>query len=225
MGCVRGAAGAQELLATARAHYATAEEQALARVRGAARLRRGCGATPNRTRTVRPTLTPLAPSRAAAGVHTAIAHPAAAAAAGGAALLLALPPSRRALYAATIGRVRSADSQAASAARRAAALRELLDAQAKELGKLTERVQLAQDEFARGRGKLVAAGSQLRSLAATSRTVEDKAALLLDDLRHMRALPGAQALRAEVAAAAAAAAKQRGATEKHLKKVACVVPV
>jgi hypothetical protein len=152
-------------------------------------------------------------------------HPGAAAAAGAGVLLLALPPSRRALYAATIGRVRSGEAQAQSAARRAASLRESLDAQAKELGKLTERAQLAQEEYARGRGKLVAAGSQLRSLAASARKTEDRTARLLDDLRHMAHLPGAQAVRAEAAEAAAAAAKQRAFAEKHMKRVACLVPV
>jgi hypothetical protein len=169
----------------------------------------------------------LKPSRRpfAEGVHAAIEHPAGALAAGGSLLLLALPPSRRALYNATIGRVRSAESQAASAARRAAGLREALDAQAKELGKLTERAGLAQEEYARGRSKLVAAGSQLRSLAASARKVEDRTALLLDDLRHMRHLPQSADIRAAASEAAAMAAKQRAAAEKHMRKVACQVPV
>jgi hypothetical protein len=218
----------QELLSTARAHYATSEEVALSRVRGARAARGACQSVrcAQKTLLASETLVRVPPSLPhAEGVHAAVEHPAAALAVGGSLLLLALPPSRRALYAATIGRVRSADSQAASAARRTAGLREALDAQAKELGKLTERVGLAQEEYARGRSKLMAAGSQLRSLAASARKVEDKTAMLLDDLRHMRHLPQAAELRSAASAAASLAAKQRSAAEKHMRKVACQVPV
>jgi len=158
-------------------------------------------------------------------VRFAAQYPAAVGLGAGGLLLLALPPTRRALYDATIGRVRSAEAAAASAARRGAALRQCLDAQALEARKLGERVQLAQDEFSRGRSKLVAAGSQLRSLAAQARSVETKAALLLDDLRHTKAHATVDELRRAAASVAKEAAAQRAEAENQLRKVACQVPV
>ena len=158
-------------------------------------------------------------------MRAASQHPALFTAGAVGASLLLLPPTRRALYDATIGRVRSAEAAAAAAARRGAALRQTLDAQALEARKLGERVQLAQDDYSRGRSKLIAAGSQLRSLAAQARSVETKAALLLDDLRHASAAGGAQELRRAAADVAKEAAAQRAAAEKQLKKVACQVPV
>ena len=167
-----------------------------------------------------------APRCRADGVRAASQHPALFTAGAVGTTLLLLPPTRRALYAATIGRVRSADAAAAAAARRGAALRQTLDAQALEARKLGERVQLAQDDYTRGRSKLIAAGSQLRSLAAQARAVETKAALLLDDLRSApRAAAGIDELRRAAASVAKEAAAQRSAAEKQLKKVACQVPV
>jgi chromosome segregation ATPase len=112
----------------------------------------------------------------------------------------------------------------ASAERALGAQRESLGEQSREIAKLTERVALAEVEYARGRAKLLAAGGQLRGLAASARKTEDRLAVLLDDSRHLRS-PFKKQMVTDAAAATAAAAAQRAAVEKHLKRVANMVPI
>ena len=116
-----------------------------------------------------------------------------------------------------------------SAQRRTQSLRLALDDQQKEMAKLTERAELASEEYTRGRAKLLAAGGQLRRLASTARSLEDKLAACVDDVATVRLRHGGTDAHAGVVTlakqAAAEAVAQRATVEKHLRKVANLVPV
>jgi len=216
------AAAAASLLDVGRAHAAALEESALARVRGAS---------------PRPCLRPARAAHAPAeGVFLALDHPNSALGLGTAALLVAvrfpsaprtphpaqLPPTRRALWSGTFGRLRSDASRLASAERRLAGQAEALASQEQEARKLAERAALASEEYGRGRAKLVAAGGQLRSLAASARRQEARSAGLLDDVQRLKL---AAPLLRDASAAAHEATKARREVERSLRKVAHLVPV
>ena len=173
------------------------------------------------------------PGPTADGVHLALEHPNASAACGFAAGVLLLPVTRRAVWASTLGRLRGDAAAVASAQRRAALLRSTLEDQAKEISKLTERADLAEQEYARGRVKLLAAGGQLRKVASQAASLQNKLAGSLVDveslrLRHPVAETTAEAHAAVVATtkdALSAAQQQRARVDKHLRRVANLVPV
>jgi len=163
------------------------------------------------------------------GVHYALEHPTTASAAAFTSAVLLLPVTRRALWARTIGRLRSDTAVLDSARRRAETLSHSLEDQQKEIAKLTERAQLAADEYERGRAKLVAAGNQLRRLASSARSLESKAAAVSDDIANVRLRHGGtdahQGVTSMSRQAASEAASQRASVERHLRKVANLVPV
>lgn len=226
----------QEVWATAQAHYAATEELALHRVRGAGRVVvhapgflqwadiRLC-----RLVAVAVVLRPPALLPPTVGVHYALEHPTTASAVALTSAVVLLPVTRRAVWAATVGRLRSDAAVLDAAQRRAQGLTQALDDQQKEIAKLTERAQLAADEYARGRAKLLAAGGQLRRLAGSARRLESKAAACVDDVAHVRLRHGGTDAHAGVVAqarqAAAEASTQRVSVERHLRMVANLVPV
>jgi hypothetical protein len=162
----------------------------------------------------------------AEGVYVALEHPNATLGLSAAALLLALPPSRRALWNGTFGRLRSDASKLASAERRLAHQTQALAEQSHELRKLAERSALASDEYGRGRAKLLAAGGQLRQLAASARKQEQRLVALLDDVRHLKLAAGASApLLQDAAAQARVATAARVEVERSLRRVASLVPI
>ena len=213
----------QELWATAQAHYTATEELALHRARGALGLRVSVTPPPNKPHLyccTRPV---------AVGVHFALEHPTTASVVALGSALVLLPPARRAVWSATLGRLRSDAAVLDSAQRRTQSLRLALDDQQKEMAKLTERAELASEEYTRGRAKLLAAGGQLRRLASTARSLEDKLAACVDDVATVRLRHGGTDAHAGVVTlakqAAAEAVAQRATVEKHLRKVANLVPV
>lgn len=85
-----------------------------------------------------------------------------------------------------------------------------------------ERIALAEDEYLRGRAKLLAAGAQLRQLASQAKRYQGQA---LELSAEVRVLPAdatkrlAPQLRGEVDAAFQLARKQRAAMEGQLKRI------
>lgn len=146
-------------------------------------------------------------------------HKEAAGAGGLAAAMLLLPAPRAWLIRKTLGRLRSPEAVLRSAEARTGELAQRLEGQLQEVGKLQERLALAEAEHARGLAKLRATAHELGSLASRVGSTEKAASALIAELR---AVPQRQALalRSAAAQAAASAAAQRAVLDKAIVRLA-----
>lgn len=153
------------------------------------------------------------------GVEYGAENPGYMAAGLAAAALVTLRGPRKLLYRATIGRFRSAEADVISAEGRVKGLRANVDLYKNETKKLLERAQLADEEFRRGRSKLLDTGTEMQRLwKAVSKTTHATKGMQ-DALRDLPARDSIR-LRAEVAALAADARQQKLAVERRMANIA-----
>ena len=126
---------------------------------------------------------------------------------------LILPTTRRMLWRATFGRFRSEEAAQMAAEQRLTAFTTTVDAQAGEVEKLSQRLSLAQQEYARGLAKLQSTAGELRNLLGRVEKTESKTRMFMDDLRELRAKHALQ-MRSEAAVQADKSGKQRRTLER-----------
>jgi len=85
-----------------------------------------------------------------------------------------LPAPRRLLWRLTLGRFQSAEAAQRSAELKVASLSQRITEQEGEVKKLTERLDMARSEYARGLSKLQGAASELRGLTQRMQATEKK---------------------------------------------------
>lgn len=126
---------------------------------------------------------------------------------------LSVPAFRRVLWRSTIGRFVSQEQLLKSSESSITSMLGDLNLQKNEIEKLGERLTTAQEEYARGKAKLVAAAREMRALESRVGKSEQKAKDLLYEIRGIRA-KGALQLRSDAAVVVEAAKTQRKAVEK-----------
>lgn len=145
-------------------------------------------------------------------------HPAVAGGVAVTAGLLLMRGPRRFLFRHTFGRLQNEEAQFVRADKNVKELNLSVNLMKKESRKLLERASLAEAEMKRGHTDLMAAGSQIQSLAKSLYKVEAEAVDLMDVLRE---IPGREALklRAEVASMASSLRQQRTTADKRIMKI------
>ncbi|EFJ46208.1 hypothetical protein VOLCADRAFT_93417 [Volvox carteri f. nagariensis] len=150
--------------------------------------------------------------------------------------LMLLPVTRRFLYRATLGRLRSPDNILKGCEGKVEGLRVKMadySTEAKKLQVLAwgrwglgrkndrlERLVAAEEEYIRGRAKLKATRHELTRLASVVGKSERAAASVLEDLRIIRKLDQAVQLRAEAASQVADLRSQRKTLLQHAERIA-----
>ena len=89
--------------------------------------------------------------------------------------IVMLPGLRRAVWRLTLGRYSTPESMAESSRSQISVMKTDLDSQQGDIKKLTERLTLAQEEYARGLQKLKGAAGEMRSLEKRVSKSETKA--------------------------------------------------
>ncbi|KXZ47566.1 hypothetical protein GPECTOR_34g725 [Gonium pectorale] len=134
--------------------------------------------------------------------------------------LLILPGTRRLLYRATLGRLRSTENIIRGSEGKVEGLRVKLTDFGEEAKKLQERMVSAEEEYLRGRSKLKATRLELQRLASVVTKSERAAAGVLDDLRTIKKVDKAVQLRAEAASQVSALKAQRSALQQWIYRIA-----
>ncbi|GLC36699.1 hypothetical protein PLESTM_000490900 [Pleodorina starrii] len=134
--------------------------------------------------------------------------------------LLLLPGTRRLLYRATLGRLRSADAILQSSEGKVEGLRVKMSDYSNEAKKLQERMAAAEEEYLSGRAKLKATRQELQRLASVVAKSERAAAGVLEDLRAIRKVDKAVQLRAEAASQVSSLRSQRSTLLQNIYRIA-----
>ncbi|GIL78332.1 hypothetical protein Vretimale_7681 [Volvox reticuliferus] len=134
--------------------------------------------------------------------------------------LLLLPGTRRLLYRATLGRLRSADNILKGSEGKVEGLRVKMADYATEAKKLSERMVAAEEEYLRGRAKLKATRQELQRLVTVVSKSERAAASVLEDLRAIKRVEKAVQLRAEAASQASDLRSQRKTLQQTIYRIA-----
>ncbi|KAG2495417.1 hypothetical protein HYH03_006364 [Edaphochlamys debaryana] len=134
--------------------------------------------------------------------------------------MLLLPGTRRLLYRATLGRLRSVDNILKGSEGKVEGLRVKMGDFSSEAKKLQERLAVAEDEYVRGRQKLKATRQELQRLASVVAKSERQAAGVLEDLRSIKKADKATQLRAEAASQVSSLRAQRTALQSYIYRIA-----
>lgn len=127
--------------------------------------------------------------------------------------VLGVPALRRMAWRATFGRFTSQENLLQTSESSVSSMLGDLQIQKNEIEKLGERLTMAQEEYARGKAKLVAAAREMRALESRAGKSERRAKDLLYEIRGIRA-KGALQLRSDAAVVVEAAKAQRRQVEK-----------
>ena len=138
--------------------------------------------------------------------------------------LLGVPGLRRMVWRATFGRFTSEENLLKSSESSIASILGDLHLQKNEIEKLGERLTMAQEEYVRGRAKLMAAAKEMRALESRAGKSERRAKDLLYEIRTIRA-KGSLQLRSDAAVVVEAAKTQRRQVERINWKLSssCIV--
>ncbi|PNW77622.1 hypothetical protein CHLRE_10g444800v5 [Chlamydomonas reinhardtii] len=134
--------------------------------------------------------------------------------------LLLLPTTRRLLYRATLGRLRSPENIIKGSEGKVEGLKGKMDDYTQEAKKLHDRMVAAEEEYVRGRSKLKATRQELQRLASVVSKSERAAAGVLEDLRAIKKVDKATSLRAEAASQLSALKAQRTALQQYIYRIA-----
>ncbi|GLI66468.1 hypothetical protein VaNZ11_010311 [Volvox africanus] len=134
--------------------------------------------------------------------------------------LLLLPGTRRLLYRATLGRLRSAENILKGSEGKVEGLRVKMADYTTEAKKLTERMVAAEEEYLLGRAKLKATRQELQRLASVVAKSERAAASVLEDLRAIKRVEKAVQLRAEAASQVSDLRSQRKTLLQNIYRIA-----
>ena len=152
------------------------------------------------------------------GVVYGLEHRVTVATVGASAMVVLLPGVRRSLWRATFGRFMSPEQMVKTCEGSIKLMVADLQAQKGEIAKLSERLQVAREQYASGLTKLRHAASEMRSLESRVQASENKAKDLLYEIRNIRSNQALQ-LRSDAAVVVESAKRQRHQVEKIVGKL------
>jgi hypothetical protein len=152
------------------------------------------------------------------GIVYGLEHRVTAATVGATAMVVLLPGVRRSLWRVTFGRFTSPEQMVETCEGSIKSMVADLQAQKGEIAKLSERLQVAREQYASGLAKLRHAASEMRSLESRVQTSETKAKDLLYEIRNIRSKQALQ-LRSDAAVVVESAKRQRNQVGKIVGKL------
>ncbi len=133
-------------------------------------------------------------------------------------VFVSVPSARRALWRATFGRFTSPEHTVVAFESQIKSMVGSLEVQKGEITKLSERLTMAQEEYARGLSKLQSAASEVRALESRVHRSEWNAKDVLYEIRNIRSKHALQ-LRSDAAVVVESSAKQARQVEKIVGKL------
>ncbi|KAI8101854.1 hypothetical protein M9434_006918 [Picochlorum sp. BPE23] len=133
-------------------------------------------------------------------------------------VVVMVPGARRAIWRATFGRFTSPEHMVEAFENQIKSMVGSLEVQKGEITKLSERLTMAQEEYARGLSKLQSAASEMRALESRVHRSERNAKNVLYEIRNIRSKHALQ-LRSDAAVVVESASKQAKQVEKIVGKL------